>query len=162
MTPKYACLAFGALALWYLGYPDQPCGAFTTRSPSPRSCRTPSRFALAFADWLHQLRREGQAAKSGQRPHCPRNRPGVPFWGAWGTILRGWALAEQGQSAEGIAQMCQGIAAYRATGAELQRPYYLAPVGGGVWEGRAGRRGLRVLAEALMAVHTRGGASPRG
>ncbi len=35
-----------------------------------------------------------------------------------GTILRGWALAEQGQEEEGIAQMRQGLAAYRATGAE--------------------------------------------
>ena len=43
-----------------------------------------------------------------------------------GTILRGWALAEQGQGEEGIAQMRQGLAACRATGAELDRPYFLA------------------------------------
>ena len=47
-----------------------------------------------------------------------------------GTILRGWALAEQGQSAEGIAQMRQGIAAWRATGAELSLPYCLALLAG--------------------------------
>ena len=51
---------------------------------------------------------------------------GFPFWLAWGTILRGWALAEQGQGEEGIAQIRQGLAAYRATGAELWRPYFLA------------------------------------
>ena len=38
---------------------------------------------------------------------------------ARGTILRGWALAVQGQGEEGIAQMRQGLAAWRATGAEV-------------------------------------------
>jgi predicted ATPase len=74
----------------------------------------------------------------------------------WGTILRGSALAEQGQSAEGIAQMRQGIAAWRATGAELRRPYYLALLAEAY--GKAGQTevGLRALAEALTAVHNTG------
>jgi predicted ATPase len=36
----------------------------------------------------------------------------------------GWALAIQGQGEEGIAQVRQGIAAFRATGAELFVPYF--------------------------------------
>jgi predicted ATPase len=47
---------------------------------------------------------------------------GFPFRIAEGTIYRGWALAEQGQGEEGVAQMRNGLAAYRATGAELGRP----------------------------------------
>jgi predicted ATPase len=52
--------------------------------------------------------------------------------------------------------MRQGIAAWRATGAELQRPYYLALLAEA--HGKAGQadEGLRVLAEALSAVHTTG------
>jgi predicted ATPase len=49
---------------------------------------------------------------------------GFPLWAAWGTILRGWARAMQGQGEEGVAQVCQGITAYRATGAALLVPYY--------------------------------------
>jgi predicted ATPase len=49
---------------------------------------------------------------------------GFPFWAAAGTILRGWALAMQGQGAAGMAQVCQGIAAYRATEAPLLVAYY--------------------------------------
>ena len=47
---------------------------------------------------------------------------------AWGTILRGWALAQQGQEAEGIAQIRQGLAAFRATGGRAVVPYHLAPL----------------------------------
>ena len=49
---------------------------------------------------------------------------GFPFWAAAGTILRGWALAMQGQGEAGMAQVCQGIAAYRATEAPLLVAYY--------------------------------------
>jgi predicted ATPase len=37
--------------------------------------------------------------------------------------LRGWALAVQGQGGEGLAQVREGIAAYRATGAALFVPF---------------------------------------
>ena len=43
---------------------------------------------------------------------------------AWAITLRGWAMAAQGRSKEGIAQMQEGLAAYRTTRAELNRSYY--------------------------------------
>ena len=43
-----------------------------------------------------------------------------------GNYLRGGALAEQGQVEEGIPQIRQGMAAYRATGAEWLLTYFLA------------------------------------
>ncbi len=64
---------------------------------------------------------------------------GFPLLVASGTILRGWALAEQGQGEEGIAQMHQGLAAYRATGAEVDRPYCLALLAEAYGQGGAGR-----------------------
>ena len=50
------------------------------------------------------------------------DRAGVSALGGLGTILRGWALAMQGQGEEGMAQVRQGIAAFRATGASAGRP----------------------------------------
>jgi predicted ATPase len=44
---------------------------------------------------------------------------GFPLWVAAGTSMRGWALAMQGQGEAGLAQVRQGIAAWRATGAAL-------------------------------------------
>jgi predicted ATPase len=153
------CLAFGAWALWYLGYPDQALRRIHAALTLGQELAHPFSlaFALAFAAWLHQLRREGPAAhERAVAVIALSTDQGFPFWVAWGTILRGWALAEQGQSTEGMAQMRQGIAAWRAMGAELQLPYYLALLAEA--HGTAGHadEGLRVLAEALTAVHTTG------
>jgi len=80
---------------------------------------------------------------------------GFPHWSAGGTFLRGWALAEQGQGEEGIAQMRQGIAAWQALGVEqLGQPFVLlAEVCG-----KAGQteEGLHLLASALAEVQKSG------
>jgi TOMM system kinase/cyclase fusion protein len=153
------CLSFGAWALWYLGYPDQALRSIHDALTLAQELSHPfsHAFALAFAAWLHQLRREGQAAQERAAAAIALSTDqGFPFWEAWGTILRGWAQAEQGQSAEGIAQMRQGIAAWRATGAELQRPYYLALLAEAYGKAGHTEEGLRVLGEALTAVHKTG------
>ena len=75
---------------------------------------------------------------------------------AFGAILRGWALAHQGQAQEGIAQIHQGLRAFRATGAELARPYFLALLAeahGTIGQPEAG---LTALAEALTLADTTG------
>jgi predicted ATPase len=153
------CLSFGAWALWYLGCPDQALRRIHEALTLAQELSHPFSlaFALAFAAWLHQLRREGQAAQEwAEAAIALATDQGFPFWESWGTVLRGWALAEQGQSAEGIAQMGQGIAAWRATGAELQRPYYLALLAEAYGKAGQAEEGLSVLAEALTAVHKTG------
>ena len=153
------CLAFGAWALWYLGYPDQALRRIHDALSLAQELAHPFSlaFALAFAAWLHQLRQEGPAThERAVALMTLATEQGFPFWSAWSTILQGWAFAAQGQRAEGIAQMRQGIAAWRATGAELQRPYYLALLAEAYGQAGQAAEGLRVLAEALTAVHTTG------
>jgi predicted ATPase len=55
-----------------------------------------------------------------------------------------------------MAQMCQGVAAYEATGAALRRTYFCALLAEAY--GRAGQvtEGLRLLAHALTVVRTNG------
>ena len=72
-------------------------------------------------------------------------------------MLRGWALAEQGQPEAGITQLCQGLAAYRATGAEVYGPYWLALLAEAYGKGGQTEEGLAALAEALAAAHKTGG-----
>ncbi len=73
-----------------------------------------------------------------------------------GTNLRGWVLAEQGQEEKGIAQMVQGLAAYRATGAELRRPYYISLLAEAYGKEGQAEEALNTLAEALDTVNKSG------
>jgi predicted ATPase len=72
------------------------------------------------------------------------------------TYRQGLLLAQQGQLQAGIAHMQQGWAAYRATGANVRQPMYLAPLAEAY--GQAGQvdEGLQVLAEALAYVEQAG------
>ena len=66
-----------------------------------------------------------------------------------------WALAEQGQGEEGIAQLRQGLAAHQATGEEIVRSHFLALLAEAYGKVGQPREGLAVLTEALaMADRT--------
>src|SRR6202030_1167468 len=53
-------------------------------------------------------------------------RYNLVYWLAIGTISRGWARSASGDTAEGIRWIEQGIRDFRATGAVLGLPGYLA------------------------------------
>ncbi len=70
----------------------------------------------------------------------------------WATVLRGWALTEQGQGEKGIAQIHQGLATYRATGAGLGQSDFLALLAEAYGKAGQTEEGLGVLAEAMTLV----------
>jgi predicted ATPase len=82
---------------------------------------------------------------------------GFAFHLATGTMVRGWALAEQGQEEEGIAQMHQGVAALQTTGGELGRVVWAAPLAAAYGRVRRPEERLTLLTEALAAVDKTGG-----
>jgi predicted ATPase len=75
---------------------------------------------------------------------------------ATGTFLQGWALAAQGRGEDGLAQMRQGLASYRATGTVLELPWYLGVLAETC--GSTGRveEGLDTIAEALRVADNTG------
>ena len=75
---------------------------------------------------------------------------------AFGAILRGWALAHQGQAQEGIEQITQGLRAYRATGAEINAAVFSGAPRRSTWHHGEPEAGLTVLTEALTLVDTTG------
>jgi predicted ATPase len=81
---------------------------------------------------------------------------GFVLWQAAGVAFEGWGLAERGRAMDGIKRIQDGLDAYRATGAALFVPYFLALLG--TTHGTAGRaaEGVRLLAEALHAGRTTG------
>ena len=114
-------------------------------------------FSLAFARcWaaiVSQFRRDVPAVhEHAEAAVALSTEQGFPLWVALGTSLRGWALAMQGQGEEGMAQVRQGIAAWRATGAALLVPYFctlLADVSAHLGHTEDG---LQALAEAHTLV----------
>jgi predicted ATPase len=157
--PGMMCLSFAAWGLWLLGYPDQALArshealTLTQKLAHPHSLAN----ALFFAAVIHQCRREGQAAQErAEAAIALSTAQGFQFVLALVTILRGWALAVQGQEDEGIAQMRQGLAAFRASGAQLLWPYYLTPLIEAYGKAGQAAAALALLAEALTAVHKTG------
>jgi predicted ATPase len=107
-----------------------------------------------FAAMFHQFRRDRHAVQERTKAFLAlATEQGFGQLLAHGTILWGWTLAEQGQPEEGIAQIRQGLAAWRAMGTQLRLPRFLAMLAEAY--GKAGRaeEGLSVLAEALAVMN---------
>ena len=156
--PGVACLAYAAVALWHLGYPDQALKRSDEALALARKIAHPFSlaFALAFAAWIHALRREWpMAAEHAEATVALSAEQGFADWLLVGTFHRGWALAEQGRTDEGIAQMRDALAAMPSRGRELDRPGYLAALAAAY--GKAGRTddALALVAEALALVERR-------
>jgi predicted ATPase len=93
-------------------------------------------------------------AGSAEKPGGSHPGPdGFPYYLAWATIIQGWALTEQGQDAEGLAQMHQGLADLQATGAEVRLPLYLAMLAEGYGKTAQSDKGLSLLEQALTQAH---------
>jgi predicted ATPase len=71
---------------------------------------------------------------------------------AQGRLLRGWALAMQGDAATGIAQLEQGWEAVQRTGLQLYRPYLLALLAEAYGHAGHPETGLTCLAEAVTLM----------
>jgi len=157
--PGTVCLSRMTWTLWCLGYPQQALErerqalALASELDHPFSIA----FALNFVAVLHQFRRETQATQE-QAEAAIRlcAEQGFDFYQAMAICLRGWALFAQGQAIEGIAQLRQGIAAWKATGAVVLMPYYLAMLAEMLGETGQTETGLAMLAEALTTADKSG------
>src|SRR5262245_32688097 len=125
---RVGCLSYITLVLWFLGYADQALEKMQTTLALARELAHPFSlaYALIAAAWLHQYRQEAQTTQAYAAEAVALSRAqGIPLREAQGTIMCGWALTAQGQREAGMAQMQQGLAAFRTTGAELNQTYYL-------------------------------------
>jgi predicted ATPase len=155
--PGVACRSWEALALWLLGYPDRAaqrsCEALALARGFPHSYTLA--YALEFAAWFHHFRREEQRTQECAEAATELSREqGFMVFVEWGTIWRGWALSTRGE--EGISQIWQGLAAWRALGGEIMRPCLLALLAeayGKTWQSE---EALAVLAEALALADKSG------
>src|ERR1700732_4410209 len=129
------CVSYMALILWTLGYPDQALKKGDEAVALAQALSHP--LSLAFAQglvgYLRQFRREARAAQdTAERLIALSAEHGFPHWMAQANITRGWAVAAQGE--EGIAQIQEGLAAFRAIGDGVLLPHALCLLAEAGWE----------------------------
>src|SRR6185437_1031585 len=140
------------LDLMLLGFPAaaQRQGACSLQEAEDLSHPTSLCFAHSIATRVQLIARDGAAlAEHAGRVLRLANEQGLELWQALGSVYRGWARVDAGELAPGIELMRQGLARYRALGARLSVPYYLAILA--TAQATAGEHGeaLDLLAEAL-------------
>jgi predicted ATPase len=153
------CHSRAAWALWSLGYAEQGLTQNDEALALAQQLVDPlSRvWALSNAALFHQFRREVHFTQERAEASIHlATAQGFPYWIAHSAMVCGWVLVHQGQAQAGIAQIQQGLTAWRATGTDLLRPYYLALLAEA--HGALGQpeTGLGVLTEALALVDTTG------
>jgi DNA-binding winged helix-turn-helix (wHTH) protein/tetratricopeptide (TPR) repeat protein len=150
---EVAMRSHAAWVLWFLGQPDQALKEMQESVTLARELAEPHGLAHAFyfAAVLHGLCRERRLAQEyAEEVMAVSSEHGLALYQAFATIVRGWALIEQGLlQEEGIEQMRQGLAAHEATGARLARPHFLALLAEALGKVRKIEEGLRVLEQAL-------------
>jgi predicted ATPase/class 3 adenylate cyclase len=146
-----------SLVLWMLGYPAQALSqsqealAWAQELAHAHS----TAYALYSAAALNIIFRRDVAAVHARTEELLTlaTEQGLLFWVAMGTYARGWALAEQVQSADGMALLRQGIGAQRAAGMEAFLSAYYYTLAEACSKAGQVAEGLQALAEGFAAVH---------
>jgi adenylate cyclase len=157
--PGVATAAFGAVALWLLGRPQDALAASERSLELARRLDQPSSLAVAmhFAAMLHQCR--GDAAATAQWAQAEIDlaaEEGFSFWLAGGQVFRGWARVASNSDGDGgeagLADIRRGLEAWIATGSRTYHSYFLGLLADALQRLGRHREALRPLDEALAAA----------
>ncbi len=127
--PRLSSQGWLGIVLFCLGYPDEGFAQSSGAVAEARGLAHPPSLATSLSLNARLLSLVGDNAALDERTDelvAVATEQGFPFWRAQGTIFRGWVKVENGDVAEGISLLRSGSAAFRATGAELWMPHYIA------------------------------------
>jgi predicted ATPase len=148
--PGVGSLSTLALALRALGYPEQALKRIRESVRLAQELSHPYSLADAFyyAGEFYHLRRDVRATREHADAAIALSREhGFTLQEARSTVLRGWALAKQGDQMKGIAQIRQGLAAARAVGTKLWEPVLIAQLAETCGDAGQPEEGLTALAD---------------
>jgi predicted ATPase len=151
-NPGIVCGYLHALANWVLGYPTRATEAMEQTLAHAKELDHPYSIGivLLFSAQLAQLRREPEPAR--MRAEEALNvavENGAHAMALWCLLPRGWALAQQGDVAAGIADIRESMDRRRAFGMRAVWPWYLALVAEAYGAKGDFDEGLSALDEAL-------------
>ncbi|HMN28329.1 MAG TPA: hypothetical protein PKE45_09265, partial [Caldilineaceae bacterium] len=124
--PAVGALSFLAFTLWQQGCPEQAWRKSEAALALAQELDHPYTigFATSFAAMqLQMLRRWSECQAYAERALELGQRGGFPLWQSIGAIIRGLTVVQQGHMADGIAEMVNGLAIWKATGSRLSWPY---------------------------------------
>jgi predicted ATPase len=157
--PKSGCLAFGAVALWALGYPDLAKERSRQAIALAEELGHPTSRALAlyFGAMLHHYCREAPAVEEHtEATTAIAKEHRLSLWLANGLVMGGWAQAERGDFADGIPMLRRGLTDWAATGARTHQTYFLGLLAEALCRAGQIEEAQAVLADALSLTVQRG------
>jgi class 3 adenylate cyclase/tetratricopeptide (TPR) repeat protein len=119
VNPRVMALAFGAVVFSVLGEPDQArrhawdALALARRLGHPHTTAS----ALMYVALACQLRREAACAREcAEKTMALSREHGFRAWQVWATLVRLWALGEQGRPDEALASMSRAMEEWKGVG----------------------------------------------
>jgi len=142
-----------AVPLAELGYLDQARARRDAAIVEARKLRHAFTLAFALGFSLHIEEAASEAVMlRAEELLALTTEHGFPFWKAWGTLHRGRCLAMVGRETEGIAQMTEGLAAFRSTGTVAWLPRWLIRLAEAYGKAQRPLEGLEHLTEAIHII----------
>jgi len=120
------------IVLFCLGFPEQALARSNAAVAEARRLAHLPSLAVSLANGITALSLVGDAALDEwvDQVVAVTTEQDFPVWRAHGTIFRGWVKVKNGDVADGIALLRNGLSAYRATGAEAWTPHFFALLAG--------------------------------
>jgi predicted ATPase len=157
LHPRLTSYAWILRPLWQLGYADQAQQRCQEALALAQQLgHTPSLALVAyFAAALSQFRLDTAATYArADALMTLADTQGFALRFEQGRMLRGWALAMQGDAAAGVADIRHGLVASQGVGPETLRPHWLALLAEAYSAAGQPEAGLTVIDEALTLVAT--------
>ncbi|HEX5501668.1 MAG TPA: hypothetical protein VFW96_03545, partial [Thermomicrobiales bacterium] len=147
--------AWQAHALWCLGHARAAldCGVAALQHARDMGQSFNQALAATYLAMLRQLCADPPTARaSAEEALALATEYRAPYYRAWSTILVRHALAREQPDAERIAGLRAAIADFRATGARLRLPYYLALLAQVCGQAARAADGLAAVEEGLAVA----------
>ena len=151
--PMMLALVHSSWSAWLSGWPDQ------ARSRTERGLRRAEEVAhlpslvhaLIYAAITKLFLGESDEAEQlAQRSVSLAREHGFSLYTAQGAVIQNCAMLQGGKIEAGLATMVENLSAYRATGARLHLPFFLAFLVEGCLQAGRVSDGLQVVTEALQ------------
>jgi predicted ATPase len=157
--PGVCCRVIGGMTSCFLGQPDRARDLVIDAAALADQLGHPFSTALAhsFSATVYLFRREPRRVRTqadALAAICSEH--GFPFFRPMEPILRGWALAADGEVSEGVTTIQEGLDAIRAGGVNRRLSFQLALLAEAcAWAGDT-ERGLEALTEAETVIEATG------